>query len=145
MKNTGKIEEAGGDRHVPNCLGCGKDNPWGFGLRFAVSGNEARSELKTGGEHEGPAGFVHGGAIALLLDEAAAVLASARAGNRLMTAKIEVLFKSPAPVGETLSVFARAVRPGESFFLAEGEVRGEDSRLVAEGRAWFIRRPAEKR
>ena len=145
MKNTGKIEEAGKYRHVPNCLGCGKDNPRGFGLRFAVSGNEARAELKTGREHEGPAGFVHGGAIALLLDEAAAVLASDRAGNRLMTAKIEVLFKSPAPVGETLGVAARATRPGESFFLAEGEVRGEDSRLVAEGRAWFIRRPAEKR
>lgn len=141
MKNTGKIDARPVYRHVPNCLGCGTGNPRGFGLRFTLSDGGVGASFATGKELEGPEGFVHGGAIALLIDEAAAVLVSSRSEAKLMTAKIEAVYKSPAAIGERLTVAARPIRPGKSFFLAGVEVRGEDSRLIAEGRAWFIRRP----
>ena len=125
-------------QHVPHCLGCGTGNPKSFELRFRKEGDEVKASLPTGRDFEGPEGFVHGGAISLLIDEAAAVLAASFRGGAFLTAKLEVVFQRPVRIGETLSVSARPLRPGPRFLLAGVDVRGEDSGLVAEGRVWFL-------
>ena len=54
------------------CFVCGKDNPIGLKLRFDWDGKTARAEFTPTELYQGWQGVVHGGIIAVMLDEVAA-------------------------------------------------------------------------
>jgi uncharacterized protein (TIGR00369 family) len=88
------------DERANHCFGCGPKNPHGLRLRFEVDAETlTATAIATLTEmHEGPPGYVHGGIIATLMDEAMSKL------NRpldvlAMTRNLEVDYLQPAPSG----------------------------------------------
>jgi uncharacterized protein (TIGR00369 family) len=122
------------------CYVCGKNNPDGLHVQFAV---DHTTRIITGRftprrEHEGWEGIVHGGIIATLLDEAMVKLA-AHLGVPAVSAEITVKFKAPAAPGEELIVTGKIVK--ETNRLIEAKAKVEKGRVVvAEATGKLLRR-----
>ena len=122
------------------CFGCGPRNPIGLKLTFEWDGDTYQTLWTPAREHQGWASRVHGGLLALVLDEALSRAALERHGLHWVTAELTTRLKAPAIVGETLRVTARieAVRP--RLIVCTGEVRTEaSSKLIATGHAKMMR------
>lgn len=52
-----------------NCIGCSPRNPKGLHLHFEPHGHEVRAELQLDPSYESYPGMIHGGVVALILDE----------------------------------------------------------------------------
>jgi len=91
------------------CFACGEKNPIGLKMQFTGQGEEFLSELIIGENYQGFDGIAHGGIIATALDEIMARLLLALGYNAL-TAKLEVRYLKPIPVGERLSLQAKLLR-----------------------------------
>jgi uncharacterized protein (TIGR00369 family) len=90
--------------HVPNCYGCGPQNPLGLKMTFRYLDDHIVGEFHSREEHVGPPGIVHGGLIAALIDESFSVLCRGLLGQEARTIKAEIHFRKPAPTGSTLQV-----------------------------------------
>ena len=105
------------------CYVCGKDNPAGLQVRFAIdhATRTIAGRFTPRREHEGWEGLVHGGIIATLLDEAMVKLA-AHLGEPAVSAEIAVKFKAPVSSGEELVVTGRIVKEAHRLIEAEATV-----------------------
>lgn len=126
------------------CLGCGDDNPHGLRLRFHRENGTTSTTWIPAPEHQGWAGYAHGGMITLVLDE---VMAQSviECGFLAPTAEIQVRFRQPAPIGQPLLVTSS--RPeGNRILTCHGEMRDASGKLIAEATAKFLpgRRLPEK-
>ena len=122
------------------CFGCGPLNPIGLKLTFDWDGDTYQTLWTPAREHQGWANRVHGGLLALVLDEALSRAALERHGLHWVTAELTTRLKAPAIIGETLRVTARimAVRP--RLIVCAGEVRTEaGGKLIATGHAKMMR------
>jgi acyl-coenzyme A thioesterase PaaI-like protein len=126
------------------CFICGQQNHAGLRVRYRQEGERIVTEF-TGDElHMGYPGVVHGGLISALLDETMG--RTALFGRAwVMTGKLEVRYRLPAPVGEALEISAWATRRRRDSVEARGEVRRPTGELVADGRGLFLRVPDELR
>ncbi len=118
------------------CFGCGTLNPIGLKLTFKWDGDKYSALWTPQREHQGRAGRVHGGLLALVLDEALSRAALERHGLTWVTAELTTRLSLPAVVGEPLHITAwiTSVRP--RLIACAGEVRAvSDNRLVASGHA----------
>lgn len=91
--------------------------------------------------HQGPAGIVHGGAIAAVLDEAmtAAVF---HIGDPAFTASMTIDYRAPLPTGMKATITGWLERAdGRKRFL-RGHIHDADGNLYAEASALFILIPA---
>jgi uncharacterized protein (TIGR00369 family) len=106
-----------------------KDLQWG----------NAHLEIELGEKHLQPFGFVHGGAIASLMDAAAfwAVFPQVEDGVGLTTVEIKVNFLAPAQKGKLLAK-GRCIRLGKTLALGETEIRNTEGALVAHGTATMM-------
>ena len=93
-----------------------------------------RPELLAG--DEGSARYVHGGAIASLIDTAGDFAVIATVGYDVPTIDLRVDFLRPA-TGGTLRATARTVKAGRSLALADVQVTDEEGNVVAVGRGAF--------
>lgn len=84
--------------------------------------------------------MLHGGILATLLDETLSRTGALR-GEWLMTGKIEVRFKRPAPIGRPLRVWGQIQRARIGALNAAGAVELEDGSVVADARGLFVRLP----
>lgn len=112
-----------------HCYVCGKDNPAGLQVQFAID-HAARTitgRFTPRPEHEGWVGIVHGGIIATLLDEAMVKLA-AHLGKPAVSAEISVKFKAPVSAGEELVVTGKLIK--EAHRLIEAEATVEKGMIV---------------
>jgi len=117
----------------PTCFACGKDNPVGLQLDFTKDGSEARSEFTISERYEGWYGFIHGGIICTILDEAMAY--TYFPDTKGVTAKAEFRFRQPAPVGEPMVVTARLVKRTRKLLTAEATLALKDGTILAESTA----------
>lgn len=113
------------------CFGCGQENPIGLKLKFNLGQGEATSEFTPGEIHQGWKGFVHGGIICAILDEAMAYCYFPRLKG--VTAKVEFRFRQPAPVGVPMVVTAKLVRETRKLLTTKAVIRLNDGTVVAEG------------
>ncbi len=120
------------------CFVCGPDNPIGLKLSFAWRGEEFVTEFVPGPEHQSFVGFLHGGIMTAVLDEVMGKLLFTR-GIGAMTARMEVRFRRPAPIGAKIvfvgkiqSEKGRRVEMSATAADAEGE-------LLASAEAVFMR------
>jgi uncharacterized protein (TIGR00369 family) len=74
-------------------------------------------------------GQLQGGFYAVMLDAAMAVASE----GQLSTATLQINLLRPAFTGQQLTVTGEVVRKGRRVLYAEGEVRGEDGKLIARG------------
>ncbi len=121
------------------CFGCGGGNPRGMQLTFDQDDavQRIRGSFRLGPEYQGGRGFVHGGIIAMLLDEVMAKV-SRFAKNHAVTAKLTVEYVKPVPVGGDLIVEGWQVEQRGRNLFRQGEIRDAAGTLLARGSGHFI-------
>ncbi len=137
------------DQH--NCFGCGAHNRIGMRLRFFVDAEGGvLSTLRLPKRFQGPHGFVHGGVIAAILDEAMskAIHASAH-GAKIMalTRSMETDYLRPTPLGATLTLRGQQDRVEGRKHFCSATVSDAEGHTLARGKALFIaiaRQPEHK-
>src|SRR2546421_9860437 len=139
-----KLSELGVDfQHW--CFACGQLNPGGLHLEFEVSRDRAEARYTALQRHQGYDGLLHGGVVTALLDEAMG-WAIFHQGIWGVTAKINVSFRQPVPIGENLRVVGEIARDRGRVLETRGSVeRAEDGTVLAEAEAIFLRMPEERR
>jgi acyl-coenzyme A thioesterase PaaI-like protein len=107
----------------PFSLGGGRLHPSSIGIEFRRDGTTSvTARCTVHGMFQGPPGRVHGGAVALIIDELMGVV-NRVSGRRAFTARLQVHLRAPAPVDVELT-----------FRAWEHEVDGRKVALRAEGR-----------
>ena len=120
------------------CYACGDLNPIGLHLEFRVEDEWAIATFVATREHQGYPGFVHGGVVSSLLDEAMGWATYGR-GIWAITGKIETRFREIVPVGEPLEVRGRISRDRGRTLTVMAELRDPSGALLAEGEGLFFR------
>ena len=127
------------------CFGCGPANPTGLHLEFLIAPDGAVVSFPTVGENfEGHPGYLHGGIIATLLDEAMSKAVRAL-GESAMTRKMEVDYRRPVPSCVPIRIEGRVVRSELRKHWAEASILNAQGTLLAHGKGLFIQvRPKQK-
>ena len=130
------------DERAGHCFGCGPQNPQGLHLHFEIDANDpanitATATVNLTRLHEGPPGFIHGGIIATLMDEAMSKLN--RPLNLIaMTRHMAVDYLRPAPLGVPLQLVSRHLdRQGRKLHHA-AELRAPDGTILAHAKGFFL-------
>lgn len=121
------------------CFGCGGANPRGMRLAFDPDPERRRivGRFRLGAEYQGGLGFIHGGIIATVLDEAMGKV-SRFSDVRAVTAELTVEYLKPVRVDQEISVEAfESQREGRHLFH-QGEIRDTEGELLARGRGRFV-------
>jgi acyl-coenzyme A thioesterase PaaI-like protein len=137
------------DERANHCFGCGPANPQGLRLTFSPDASDptritATAHLTLTRLHEGPPGYIHGGIIATLMDEAMSKLN--RPLNVLaMTRHMEVDYLRPAPLHQPLVLIGTHISrpahdkgsPGRKLFH-QAELQLPDGTVLARAKGLFI-------
>ena len=121
------------------CFGCGGANPRGMRLAFDPDSERRRivGRFRLGAEYQGGPGFIHGGIIATVLDEAMGKV-SRFSDVRAVTAELTVEYLKPVRVDQEIRVEAfESQREGRHLFH-QGEIRDTEGELLARGRGRFV-------
>ncbi|MGD0912213.1 MAG: PaaI family thioesterase [Terracidiphilus sp.] len=120
------------------CFGCGPANPSGLNLKFQLAPDLSVVCLAEVSDHfEGHPGYLHGGVIATLLDEA--MSKSVRARNALaMTRELKVDYLRPVPSCKPIRIEGWIVKHEGRKFWAEAAILDEHRTRLAEGSGVFI-------
>jgi uncharacterized protein (TIGR00369 family) len=121
------------------CFGCGGANPRGMHLAFEQDDARQRivGRFRLGEEYQGGSGFLHGGIIALLLDEAMGKAARFHAAHAV-TAELRVEYKKPIRAGTEIVVEGFVTRRDGRQLYHEGEIRNDAGDLLARGEGRFV-------
>jgi len=116
------------------CFVCGLENPAGLRLVFyEISPDEVVASYTPPEQFQGYPGVLHGGIVASLLDEAGGrVVMIGNHRHFMMTAKIEVKYRRPTPLGQVLTVYGRLLKQRGRLALAHAELRLADGTVTAE-------------
>jgi len=123
------------------CFGCGPENRGGLGMRISYAQGQVRGELVARPEHQGFPGHAHGGVIAAALDEAMG-WAAYHAGLPATTARLEVRYRRPLPLGERAVVRAWVAEARGRRVLAKAVLEDATGTVLAEARGLFLRLPS---
>jgi len=121
------------------CYACGARNTAGLHLVFRQEADEIVTEFTPDERFQGFPGVAHGGILATLLDETLSRTATVE-GRWMMTGRLEIRYRGPAPVGRTLRVTARTVSSRARMVRAAGEIRLADApgTLIATADGTFL-------
>lgn len=127
--------------HFRNCFGCGQDHPTGLHLSpVAGPGLDIWARLLLTGDHQGAAQLGHGGILAAIADEAMGALHWALRVPAV-TARLEVDYLAPVPIGLTLVLRARITGiVGRKVYTAA--VVGAGGRAVLRASGIFVQVPS---
>ena len=137
---------------LAHCYGCGHLNPHGYQLKTYPAGKLTESRFTPAPYHTAIPGYVYGGLIASLIDchstGSAAIFKMQAEGKepgsepapRFVTARLEVDYLAPTPLGVELKLVGRAVEIKERKVVVATEVFAGD-RLVAKGQAVLVLMP----
>ena len=135
-------------QEIPNhwkgqCFGCSTANQHGLRLRFYLSENGCYTKCSIPDYLCGVDGVVHGGMIALLLDEVSQWTMIGRMGKMGLTREISVRYLKPVPTGTEVLVEARIAAQDEKSTVLHSAVRSTDNALLAEGESrWMMVDPS---
>jgi uncharacterized protein (TIGR00369 family) len=122
-----------------NCFGCGGANDFGMKLTFELDPQTGRATGKfvLGSRYAGGAGFVHGGVIAVLLDEVMGKI-SKLSEERAVTAELNIEYRKPVPTEAEIVVSGwQEEEKGRNRFRV-GEIHDSKGSLLARGRGRFV-------
>ena len=120
------------------CFGCGPANAGGLYLEFLLAEDGRVVCLPTiPDSFEGPAGYLHGGIIATLLDEAMSKSVRAQ-GLTAMTRQMEINYLRPVPSGAPIRVEGRLVRSEGRKHWSEARIVDTRGHTLADAKGLFI-------
>lgn len=119
--------------HNPDCLGCGPDNPHGFGLQVVRDGDIVRAEHVFDQRHVGAPGVAHGGAVAAIVDDLCGFVPYVL-GLIAVTRHLGVDYRAPVVLDAPYSLAAWLVRrDGRKLFVrAEGHAASGELAFAAD-------------
>ena len=123
-----------------HCYGCGEKNAEGLRIEFDVDGTVVIGRFTPRQVHQGFPGVAHGGIAAAAMDEAMG-WAMYAAGAWAMTARMQVKYRKPLPLGEELIVSAEATSNRGRRLEAEARIETQDGDVLAEASGLFLRLP----
>lgn len=120
------------------CFGCGQNNPRGLQLQFFLAPDGmVVCPLDVSDLYEGPQGYLHGGILATLLDEAMSKAVRAQ-GLTAMTRHIEVDYRLPVPSRVPMRLEGRLVRSEGRKHWTEAQIRDSEGRALVRGKGLFV-------
>ena len=132
------------EREQPHyCFGCSKRNPIGLHLSFKMEDGEVVASFTPIGEHQGWPGFVHGGLVATLLDEAMG-WATMSHGIWAVTGKINIRYRDPVPLFEPVTVVGMIEKNRGRWVTVRAEIRSSKGAVLTEADAIFMRVSGER-
>ncbi|MGH9714872.1 MAG: PaaI family thioesterase [Candidatus Acidiferrales bacterium] len=122
-----------------HCFGCGGANPRGMKLTFEQDDAAQRisGRFRLGAEYCGGPGFIHGGIIAMLLDEAMAKVSRFHQ-VRAATAELNIEYLKFVAVDQDIVVEAWEVDKYGRVLQRIGEIRNLAGEVLARGRGRFV-------
>ncbi len=120
------------------CFVCGPGNPDGLHVAFRLEEGVCRAEFVPTTSHAGYDGVTHGGILFSLLDDVMANWVYLQ-GEQCFTARAEVRYRQPLPVGTPIRLEGRLQRRKGRLAVVEGKVvRADDDSVVAEATGSFM-------
>jgi len=121
------------------CFACGKDNPQGMHLKFALDPerNHFVSHFKLSKRYTGPPGHCHGGIIATILDDAMSKLNKLR-DLVAATSRMTVEYLKPVPLHRPLRVESREISKRGRNLTRVAEILDEKGTVLARSRGVFV-------
>jgi uncharacterized protein (TIGR00369 family) len=116
------------------CFACGPNNPIGLKMVFRFEDGKAKAEFIPGPYHQSWDGVVHGGLLALCLDEAGGYAIYFQ-GIKAMTARMEMRLRKTVRPGEKIRLTGEIRKKSRKIIETYATVEREDGTLVAEGTA----------
>lgn len=116
------------------CFGCGKENPIGLHLEFVEKDQCYSTTFMPRPEHQGYDGIMHGGLISTILDEVMARYINMK-GFNAVTARLDVRFRQPTPIGQLLTATAKIVGKRGKMYEIVSEITLPDGSVTAQGKA----------
>ena len=128
------------------CFVCGLENPIGLKVVFEEEGKRVWAEFTPREEHQGFPGTFHGGLTGALLDETMGRCLMVGGEERwMLSAKLEVRYRKPIPIGEPLTIMGEVVRDRGRVVETRGEIRLSDGSLAAQAKGIYIQISQEMR
>ena len=124
--------------HYDRCFGCGRDHPTGLHLEMWGLDDElrVRGSFTVTEHHQGAPGLAHGGVISAAVDEGMGYMLWL-VGSPAVTARLEVDFRRPVPVGSRLELHARVDRREGRKIWASMQGRVDDE-VAVEAEALYV-------
>ena len=120
------------------CFGCGPLNEEGLQMTFLPEGEVSVTEFEVPARYQSWKGVVHGGMVALMLDEAVG-WAAWHKGHPGVTGKLEVRYRLPLRVGERVRLSGRVDNVRRTLVYATAKIeRISDGATVAEATATLM-------
>lgn len=114
------------------------DNPQGLRLEFYLAEDlSVVCFVEVAARFEGPPGYVHGGVIATLLDEAMSKSVRAQ-GATAMTRSMEVDYRRPVPVHSPLRIEGQLLAREERRHHTEARILDVSGAVLASARGVFV-------
>lgn len=129
--------------HVKNCFGCSQENPIGLKIKFEIKDNKAFGKFQTNKNHEGPPGMVHGGIIAVALDDALSYMGRSSLQHDIRTMKETISFRNTAELGEELTVEAKISEEKSRAYLAVAKISSARG-VIAQAEAMLLKGKLDK-
>lgn len=122
-----------------SCFGCGADNP--FGLKLSFNGDPQKGRAWTEFQPlpfmAGGIDMMHGGFIALLLDEVSSKVLSAM-GKQGVTRSIEVSYDKPVTLNRPIRLEANLVKDEGRKHFIEARILNSQGETLAKSKALFL-------
>ena len=120
------------------CFGCGPANPGGLQLKFFLASDRSVVCPTVVSNHfEGHPGYLHGGVIATLLDEAMSKATRAK-GLNTMTRHLEIDYRRPVHSGAPIRLEGNVVRSDGRKHWVEARILDGDGTALAQAKGLFV-------
>ena len=121
-----------------HCFVCGPANAQGLRIKFRLDNGVCRGEFTALPHHVGFDSITHGGILFSVLDDVMANWLFLQ-GARGFTAKCEIRYRQPLPIGVTIKVkCSLKQRKGRLAILESSAARVDNKILVAQAEASFM-------
>ena len=121
------------------CFVCGSANPEGLRMKFSLDADEDLvSSFTAEKRFQGFDGILHGGVMALVLDEMMVNLTWIK-GSHAVSAELTVRLKKPVRTGDRVTLRSRIVHEEKKLIRTEAQAFAADGTLVAEASAVCVK------
>jgi uncharacterized protein (TIGR00369 family) len=125
-----------------HCFGCGPLNLDGLRLSFTPGPDGSVAEFEVPERFQSWSGMAHGGVVALMLDEAVG-WAAWHAGHPGLTGRLQVSYRRPLRIGESVRVVGNVERIRRSLVYATAFIENrDDGSRVADATATLMQAKA---